>query len=58
MVEMMRRMAEPVVRFTSVRKVEHERVFDVFADNLARTIVERRAHEKPRIVSLRPRTLQ
>ncbi|WP_157961777.1 hypothetical protein [Acuticoccus kandeliae] len=55
MVEMMRRIAAPVVRLSTVREVGHGEVFDAFADNLAGVLVERRARDEPRVVSLRAR---
>ena len=51
MVDILRRVAAPVLRLTTVREVDHHRTFGAFARHLGRALVERRVREEPRIVS-------
>ena len=55
MVGWFRRTAQPLVRLTTVQEVEHEAVFEAFAQNVARVAIEERVRNEPRVVSFRAR---
>ena len=52
MVGPMRRVTAPVLRFTSVERVDHEPTFEAFAAHLGRKLVDERVRDNPRVVSL------
>lgn len=58
MFRLIRRMAEPVVRLTSVEKVDHRRTFEDFAERLAERIVGERGRDEPRVVNLLQRLVR
>jgi hypothetical protein len=58
MIKLMRRMAEPVVRLTSVEHVDHGPTFETFAEQLATRVVGDRARGEPRVVALVSRILR
>lgn len=57
MVNLIKRVAAPIVRLTSVDDVKHEAVFEAFADHVARVVVNERVRQEPRVVSFRRRSL-
>jgi hypothetical protein len=48
MMKQMRRVAEPVMRLTSVEPVDHETTFEMFAENLAGRLAD--DHQRARQV--------
>ncbi|UOM33825.1 hypothetical protein [Acuticoccus sp. I52.16.1] len=53
MVGWVRRAAQPLVRLTTVQKIEHEAVFDAFAGIVQRAALEERVRREPRVISFR-----
>ncbi len=53
MVGWVRRAAQPLVRLTTVHKVEHEAVFETFARVAQRAALEERVKHEPRVISFR-----
>jgi hypothetical protein len=51
-------MTEPVVRLTSVEKMDHRETFENFAERLADRIVGDRGRDQPRVVSLLERIVR
>lgn len=58
MVTLIKRVAAPLVRLTTMTDVDHEKTFATFAGHLARAVVEEKARREPRIVSLRQRVFR
>lgn len=55
MVRWIRHVAEPVIRLTTMHKVDHQSVFEDFAKTVERTALEERVRNEPRVVSFRLR---
>ena len=55
MVGWLRHVAQPVVRLTTMHEVEHEKVFEEFAQLTAQAALEERVKHEPRVVSFRQR---
>jgi hypothetical protein len=58
MLGLIKRVAMPIVRLTTVNEVEYRKTFETFAGHLARAVVEEKARREPRIVSLRSRVFR
>lgn len=58
MVAFFKRAGEPLLRFTTVQRVEHEAAFRKFAQNVGRAAMERRVRDEPRVVSFPMRAVR
>ncbi len=51
MMPFLKRVAEPVVRLTTVHEHNHAPVFHAFAEHLGRAVIEKSVKDRPRVVS-------
>lgn len=51
MMPFLKRVAEPVVRLTTMHDQKHEPVFNDFAGHLGRAVIERTVKDRPRVVT-------
>ncbi|WP_420392560.1 hypothetical protein [Acuticoccus sp.] len=55
MTEWLRRIGQPLLRLTTVQKVDHTSVFEEFAQIVERAALEERVRNEPRVVCFRQR---